>query len=205
MADRPTAKEVSVDLAGFKDSVDKQIGLLTRLVFGLYALLVAIIGGGFLLRNDIGDLKAKLAESTAEVGALRRDLGALQTHVGAIEKSGSDLASGQTQILALQNQVVNTLAQMADRLNPGQSNPLFALSASDQQSIRDYFGIKGPATGTPKYRLGDIVTDTKPVPDALIAKVPGLRGFAFTNDPGSNSLVIVSQPASRVVAVISPV
>jgi hypothetical protein len=211
MADRPTAKEVSIDLAGFKDSVDrqfsgvdKQIALLTRLVFGLYALLFAVVGGGFLLRSDIGDLKAKVAENAAEITALRRDVGTVQTRLGTIEKGTSDLAAGQAQILTLQNQIVSTLALMNDRLPQSQGNQLVALSADEQQAIREFFDVKGTAKGPAKFRIGDTAPDTKPVPDALVAKIPKLRGLAYAFDPGSGSVLIVSLTTMRVVAVIAP-
>jgi len=67
MAERTTAKEVSIDLAGFKTSVDKQFVLSFKLIFGLYTLLGAIIGGGFLLRGDLADSKAQIAKSGAEL------------------------------------------------------------------------------------------------------------------------------------------
>jgi hypothetical protein len=211
MADRPTAKEVSIDLAGFKDSVDrqfagvdKQIALLLRLVFGLYALLFAVVGGGFLLRSDIGDLKAKLAENAAEIAALRRDLGTAQAHIGTIEMSTSGLASGQAQVLSLQNQIVAALALMNEKLSQGQSNQPLVLSTDEQQAIREFFGIKGPVKGPAKYRVGDTAPDTKPMPDALVAKIPLLTGLSYAFDPGSGSVLIVTLPTMRVVAIIAP-
>jgi hypothetical protein len=62
MAERPTAKHVSIDLDGFKASVDKQFALLTRLMFGLFALIGAVVGGGFLLRGDLADIKVQVGK-----------------------------------------------------------------------------------------------------------------------------------------------
>ena len=67
MATSPTAKEVSVDLAGFKASVDQQfkavdqrLDLIVKLIFAMFALFPMIVGGGFLLRNDLSEVKTEV-------------------------------------------------------------------------------------------------------------------------------------------------
>ena len=209
MADRPTAKEVSIDLAGFKSSVDvqfagvdKQISLLVKMVVGVYVLLGAIVGGGFLLRSDLGDIKAKVAEEGAEITGLRRDVTALQSRISALDKNTSDLAAAQSQMLAIQGQINNSLIQINSKLPPVPATQLLALGPDEEQIIRDFFGMaKGPASEPPKYRIGDSITGTTTMPDSLVLKLPKLKGFTYAKDPSNGSVLIADN--GRVVAIIA--
>src|SRR5258708_3799083 len=97
-----TAKEVSVDLTGFKDSVEKQFAHLSKLVFFLYPILIGIIGGGFLLHKELGDIKASSAQTGEKVESLKNELVAAKERLRAIETSTSEVAAAHRQVVAAQ-------------------------------------------------------------------------------------------------------
>jgi hypothetical protein len=210
MADRTTAKEVSIDLAGFKSSVDKQFSLLTKAVFGFYALMVAVIGGGFLLHRDLSDIKAQISKSDEGITGLRRNLTSVQGRMGVLEKNTSDIVTTQKdiavvqrQILAAQGQIVASLGRIDSRLGSPLAVQPLALSPGEEQSIRDFFGIPKGLAKTPKYGIGDVIQNSAPVPDDLAAKVPRLKGFTYAKDPDNGSVLIVDI-TGHVVAVVGP-
>lgn len=203
MPERTTAKEVSIDLAGFKSSVDKQMTLLMRLIFGVYVVIGAVVGGGFLLRSDLGDIKAELAKTAEKVDTLRRDATVMQEH---ISKLPSDIADSQEQtsatLAALRTEIRSDLSRIYSRL-PGPEVAPLNLSVDETNTIRFFFGL--PATPNPKisikYRIGDVPYNVKPIPDNLVEKVPGLAGLGYTKDPDTGS-VLICDPMSRIVAIV---
>jgi hypothetical protein len=203
MSERTTAKHVSIDLDGFKSSVDKQFAFLFKLVFGVYALIGAVVGGGFLLRTDLGEIKAQGVKSDTEIVGLRRDMTGVQERVKELEKTtSSQISSLQKEVTERGDKIIASLTEINSKL-PTQS-PLLSLSRNEEQLIRDFFGIsKVPAKGPSKYSLGDVVPNTIPMPDSLIAKVPKLKGFAYAKDPNNGSILIVDGRA-QVVAVVVP-
>lgn len=204
MASRPTAGEVSVDLGGFKSSVDKQFSYLVRWIIGLYALIAAIIGGGFLLRADLGRIEGQIARSGAEIEGLRRDVSSLQQEMRSLQKSASDNTASQNRMLsAMQRQIASGFAEINNKLPAVSSNPLIALSTDEEQTIRTLLGVTAGPAKSAKYGIGDLLSGTVPFPDEVVAKVPKLKGFTYAKDPDNGS-VLVADNRGRVVAVISP-
>jgi hypothetical protein len=176
---RPIVGEVNVDLAGFKSNVEKQFGYQVRWIVGLYVLIGTLIGGGFLLRGDLGRIEGQIAKATAEIEALRRDVTSLQTN-----------STSQRELLStMRGEIASGLAEINSKLpsNPAQ---LLALSADEEQVIRDLLGVpKGPSNMAPKYGIGDSIVGALPFPEDLVAKVPKLKGFRCGKDPNGSVLI----------------
>lgn len=201
MAERTTAKEVSIDLAGFKSSVDKQISLLTRLVLGIYVLIGAVVGGGFLLRTDLGEIKVEEAKTGEKVDGLRRDVTAVQDRIG---KLTSDISDSQKQIAAMQTEIVADLAHIDAKL-PAPAISVLALSPDEEEVIRFFFGLpKGLPSAPSKYKIGDVPFNVKPIPNSLVAKLPRLKGLGYTTDPNNGS-ILICDAVGRIVAIVAPV
>jgi hypothetical protein len=198
MPDRLTTREVKADVEGVKTSVDRQY----TLVLGMYGLIAAVVGGGFLLRSDIGDIKKELGQSSAEITGLRRDMTTVQARLDAIAKNTSDLASGQTQLISLQNQIGALLTQMNNKL-PTQPLVVVALGPMEEQIVRDFFGLSKISKEPSRYTVGDTLPGASPIPEQLYSKVPRLKGLNYAKDPANGSL-LVADALNRVVAIISP-
>ena len=191
-------------MGGFKPSVDKQFSYLVRWIIGLYALIAAIIGGGFLLRADLGRIKGQIARSGAEIEGLRRDVSSLQQEMRSLQKSASDNTASQNRMLsAMQRQIASGFAEINNKLPAVSSNPLIALSTDEEQTIRTLLGVTAGPAKSAKYGIGDLLSGTVPFPDEVVAKVPKLKGFTYAKDPDNGS-VLVADNRGRVVAVISP-
>ena len=190
--------------AAFKSSVDKQFSYLVRWIIGLYALIAAIIGGGFLLRADLGRIEGQIARSGAEIEGLRRDVSSLQQEMRSLQKSASDNTASQNRMLsAMQRQIASGFAEINNKLPAVSSNPLIALSTDEEQTIRTLLGVTAGPAKSAKYGIGDLLSGTVPFPDEVVAKVPKLKGSTYAKDPDNGS-VLVADNRGRVVAVISP-
>jgi hypothetical protein len=201
---------LSRDIGSPQSSVDKQFENVNRqiarsdyYIFGLYGLIGAVIGGGFLLRSDLGDIKAQVVKSGAEIEGLRRDMTTVQGRIGAIETNTSQIVSGQNQMVAIQRQMAVNLEQINSKISAAPTPQLLALSPDEEQTIREFFGLnKGqPSPEKPKYGFGEIISDAKPLPNDLVTKLPKLKGFKYTFDPSNNSALIVGAD-DRIVAII---
>jgi hypothetical protein len=203
MATSPTAKEVSVDLAGFKSSVDqqfkavdKQLDLAVKLIFAMFAIFPIIIGGGFLLRSDLGEVKVELGKIGVQVSALRED-------VNRIAKRAENAAQiSDPQVLALQTQMNSALRRIEDKLNVSPSTPL-ALTDDEKSLIRLYFNLNkgGPSKEPAKYAVGDLFTGAKELPTDLISKLSRLKGLRVGFDPSDGSALLVAAD-DRIVAIV---
>jgi hypothetical protein len=213
MATSPTAREVSVDLAGFKssvdqqftslnaalhratDAVDKRLDFVIRLVFAMFAIFPIVIGGGFLLRSEIGDVKIELGKIGVQVSGLREDLSRIE------KRPDRALTVSDPQILALQTQMNSILRRIEERLN-NSSVPPIALAEEEKQVIRAFLGVK-PSKEAAKYSVGDVVSGAKDLPDALVSKLPKLQGLRFLFDPFNGSALLVAAD-NRIVAIVEP-
>ena len=140
MTSSPTAKEVSVDLSGFKssvdqqfkslkDEVDKRLDLILKLIFAMFGIFPIIAGGGFLLRNDLGEVKVELGKIGVQISALHEDLSRIEKRID------KPVQISDAQILALQTQLNSVLRRIEDKLNVSASGPL-ALTDDDKNLIR---------------------------------------------------------------------
>jgi hypothetical protein len=215
MANTPTAKEVSIDLAGFKSSVDQQftslkgalaqaeiaidkrLDFVAKLVFAMFAIFPISIAGGFFLRNEISDVKIELGKIGVQISGLREDL-------SRIEKRGDKppVSVSDPQIIALQTQMNFVLHRIEDRLNNSSVPPAIALTEDEKQLIRNYLGVK-PSKEAAKYSVGDVVSGAIDLPDALVSKLPKLQGLRYLKDPNNGSALLVARD-NRIVAIIEP-
>lgn len=202
MATSPTAKEVSVDLAGFKSSVDqqfkavdKQLDLAVKLIFAMFAIFPIIIGGGFLLRSDLGEVKVELGKIVVQVSALREDM---NRNANRADKSAQ---ISDPQALALQSQMNSALRRIEDKLNVSPPTPL-ALSDEEKSLIRLFFNLnKGPSREPAKYSIGDVFTGAMELPTDLVRKLNKLKELRVGLDPSNGSVLLVGAD-DRIVAIV---
>jgi hypothetical protein len=214
MAKTPTAKEVSVDLAGFRSSVDQQfislkaalaqaadaiekrLDFFAKLVLAMFAIFPICIAGGFFLRNEIGDVKIELGKIGVQISGLREDL-------SRIEKRLDRPTQTSDAQLAIQTQMNSVLRRIEDRLNVSPPVPL-ALTDDEKSLIRAFFKLdKGPSREPSKYAIGDTITGAKEIPDELVNKLNKLQGLRVAFDPSDGSALLVAAD-NRIVAIVEP-
>jgi hypothetical protein len=202
MATGPTAREVNLDLAGFKSSVEKQFGAVSLLLYWLLGIGVAILGIGFTLLTQIWANHTETATLGERIAALSKDVNRVEKHLEDSDKNSASIADLARQTLAFQGTMNSTLSRIEDKLNS--KSQALNLSDDDERIIRNFFGLdKGPPKYKPKYAIGDVVFDTKAVPDDLVAKLPKLRGLTMSFDPGNGSVLFVGT-GNRIVGVVEP-
>ena len=202
MATSPTAKEVSIDLAGFKSNVDQQFNgvdkrleFIARLIFAMFTIFPIVIGGGFLLRSEISDVKIELGRIGVQISGIRDDLSRIE------KRADKTVAVSDPQVLALQTQMNSVLRRIEDRLN-NSPVPAITLAEEEKQLIRGILGVK-PSKEPAKYSVGDVVSGAKDLPDDLVRKIPKLQGLKFVFDPNNGSALLVASD-NRIVAIVEP-
>jgi hypothetical protein len=161
----------------------------------MIVLLLGMLGGGFFMFRDIGDVKVDIAKIKADVASVAEK-------AGNIERRLSDHASATDRILAVLNSIQNQLPSGPDDT----AGLVLPLSTEEQALIRNVMGLSPPKTGgTPLYKLGDIVPRdyVKAIPAALVGQLPRLSGLRYAIDPNDNSLILVAGPSNRVVAIVT--
>ena len=186
-----SVREVSIDLSGFKQSVDRQFAYTHRLIFYVGAVLLAMAGGGFAIYKQIGDLQS-------DVTGLQHDVSAINERLTKIEKYGSDSAESQGKIQTLLSQI-NTRLAASQTQDIGPFAPV-DLNSNERALVAKFLGAKPEAT-PPKFSLGDLVSGeaVKPLPAQLVAAVPKLAGAKFTFNSG---WIILTGAGNRVVATV---
>jgi hypothetical protein len=198
MVDPKNAREVAIDLAGFKAAVAPQFSWLNQLIYWLGAVMLAMVGGGFALWSQIGDMKGTTGRIEEKVTAIGLRLTKLEEAGSAATAVLTKLDQASTAATALLNRIDTQIANLSSY-----SGPLM-LSQSDVQVITTSLGIsKTPGKEPTKVRLGDIMPSDalKEFPNSLVAKLPKLKGTKYTVDSGS---VIIADSENRVIAVVTP-
>jgi hypothetical protein len=208
MVERRTAREVGVDLDGFKSSVDRQFALTNKMVFGIYAVFIAMVGGGFAIHNELTGLKTEASATTAEIRGVRRDLERFQGRLDKFDDRLGQIERWAAQGSTAQGQTAQSLGRMQATLETLRSDYratiALALSPAEEEAIRIALGFNiGPAPQSPKFGIGDGLSGGVVMPDSLVEKVPQLKGLRYARDPNTGSILIVS-PSERVVAVVGP-
>jgi hypothetical protein len=111
---------------------------------------------------------------------LKVGIATLSEKVIALDERVKKLESGTT---PGQKVVTDALNRIEARLM-GDTRPFapVALTDSETRAIGEFLDTKGPRKGPAEFGLGDPVPESqlKPIPDALGARVPKLRGAKYT-------------------------
>jgi len=210
MADRTTAKEVKIDLDGFKGGVDRQFSWVVRWIAGLYLVGGAIVGGGFLIRSDLGGVQKEIATNSAEITGLRRDIEGVQKRLDAFGKGITDfdsrlgkIGSAQDDIVSAQREAVTALRRIERRFPELSPVDTLSLDPKDRQIIRDFFKLVPGKSKSAQVNIGETVKDAIPVPDDLATNVPRLRGLLYARDVESGAVVFVNI-TGRAIGIVEP-
>jgi hypothetical protein len=175
--------------------VDKQLDLVLKLIFAMFAIFPIIIGGGFLLRSDLGEVKVELGKIGVQVSALREDMNRIA------KRAENPAQISDPQVLALQTQMNSALRRIEDKLNFSPSTPL-ALSDDEKSLIRLFFNLnKGPSKEPARYSVGDVFAGAKELPADLVYKLSRLKGLRVGFDPSNGSALLVAAD-DRIVAIV---
>jgi hypothetical protein len=221
MATSPTAKEVSVDLAGFKSSVDQQfkhvdtkidaaqraidgqLSLILRAIAALFTLIPMIIGGGFLLRSDLNEVKVELGRTGEKITALGDRISVLGDDVGRIRTAQKP----DPEAVADRAQITFALRRIENKLN---GNAPITLTEDEKNLVRSFLKIAGPPKGKGQYKVGDLINPSIDlgvfrravlVPDDLANKAPVLSGLRLSVDPVNGSALVIAAD-NHIVAIV---
>jgi hypothetical protein len=222
MAERTTAKEVKIDLDGFKASMERQFSLMFRWIAGLYVLFGGVVATGLLVQVEVARNGVEITGLRRDFTVLQRDIASVQRDVTAVHERFAGLAKGvsglesgvariaglQEQMLADQRNVSTNMSAALSRIDRRlpEINPLglLALDANERQTIRSYFGVPKEKSSGLKVSLGEQVSGPVDlVPDELVAKVPKLKGIRYNRDPATGSILFVGYD-DRIIGIVEP-
>ena len=174
--------------------LEGSVAVLTRLSFAVLGFLTLIVAGGFALFLQIGQLRSDL---TAQISQTRSDL---SERIVRLESAVAQLQSGQSSSAAALSRIESRLAVLV----PSTVAPL-QLSADDQNILRASLKFD-PATAYKNIvDVGAIVANAKLLnfPDAVVAKIPVLKGDTYTFDIKGRILIVSAE--QHVLAIVFPV
>jgi hypothetical protein len=170
MIEPKTIREAVLQIEG----VEGRLALLTKLTLGVLGALGLIGSAGVAILVQLGDMKT-------DVSVIKKDIAQLQKDVGVVVQG--------------QGSIQNGLGRIEGRLPA--SKTLIAvsnvpLSPADIQFIRDFLKQQPQRAGTNStVKIGDLINESQlmPLPDAIVGKVPALKGGKYIFDQ-DNSIVI---------------
>lgn len=191
-----------------KPSVERDIGELfgkvNMLIWGgggLAALLVALAGGGFTVYRE---LDREIAALRTEVALVKRDTSETLIRVKAIEQASSQARAADAEIQGAIRRIETRLSS-ANPSAPG----ILTLNTADMKLVADVLAAAAkdfkPTLAFDFPLIGDLVKAERsdPIPDALLQKVPQLKGLRYTVDAKHN-IVLLAGSNNRVVGVVPP-
>lgn len=176
-------------------AVEGRLGLLTKMVFVLAALLVSIAGGVALVYQQLGGVAVNVATTTERVTGLGE-------RVARIEKQLENIAAGQAQQMSSLGRIE---ARLPNQPRPDSSD-IVALTPAEAEFVRSALkAIPVPMRMLGKFKLGDNLAEGTlvPVPEQVSEKLPKLKGakFAFDQD---GSIAITAGINNRIIGIVPP-
>jgi hypothetical protein len=135
----------------------------------------------------------------------------LNTYKRDIGKLTNELAATKERLERLERNAPPSNSSFSTAAAPApfetrRKEPLLTFSTDDIAVIRSFIKLPPPSSAAaPTIALGDIVPEARllAVPDAIVEKVPKLRGARFTSDR-NNAIVVVGRGGNRADMIISP-
>ena len=140
-----------------------------------------------------GTMLAQMTAGKTEIARLRGDVAALSERLSRIEKGTVQLGTAPP-----------VPDRAATRSSPTAPVAL-SLTFDEMSVVRTVIRLPPPPAGaTPSIAIGDAVPEPRlmPMPEAIVDKLPKLRGTRFTTD--RNQAIVIVGRGNRAEAIIGP-
>jgi hypothetical protein len=187
-------REVNIARKGLEDRVD----LLQKWLWGLAGLLGTVFAAAVWINVQLGEQKTDIA-------VIKTDVKNVGDRLARIEKTVDDIRSDSGQILSRISRLEPAPRPQPTPAPSPDLRPVagFYLTDGEAKLVRELLRTPPKSDAPAKYGLWVRVpeTDTTPLPDDVVGKIPKLKGLRYAIDPGNNAIALV-EPSGSVVATI---